>query len=225
MPFELEQVVPWGRSMSEYIDMFALSAADQQRRVLGCGDGPASFNGEWRQQGGSVLSVDPVYRFSASAIANRIEHTRATVMQQINANKDDFIWKRFADPEALCRARLSTMQKFLSDFEHHPQHYLAAALPNLGLSDQSFDLALCSHFLFLYSDALSSEFHCQAVLELCRVAREVRIFPLLALDLEPSRHLAAVLEVLKQKGFNTAIETVSYEFQRGANQMLTISRR
>ena len=37
--FTLEQVVPWGRSFEEYRAMFALSDADLEGRVLGCGDG------------------------------------------------------------------------------------------------------------------------------------------------------------------------------------------
>src|SRR5260370_30292561 len=42
----LHEVVPWGRSLDEYRAMFALSEGDLQGRLLGCGDGPASFNAE-----------------------------------------------------------------------------------------------------------------------------------------------------------------------------------
>ena len=42
--FALDQVVPWGRSFDEYRRMFALTDADLSRVILGCGDGPASFN-------------------------------------------------------------------------------------------------------------------------------------------------------------------------------------
>ena len=45
------------------------------------------------------------------------------------------------------------------------------------LADDSFDLALCSHLLFLYTDHLDAAFHIAAVQELLRVAGEVRIFP------------------------------------------------
>jgi hypothetical protein len=46
MAFTLDQVVPWGRSFDEYRRMFALSDDDLGLRILGCADGPASFNGE-----------------------------------------------------------------------------------------------------------------------------------------------------------------------------------
>jgi hypothetical protein len=60
--FTLEQVVPWGRSFEEYRAMFALSDADLEGRVLGCGDGPASFNAVATQRGANVVSCDPIYR-------------------------------------------------------------------------------------------------------------------------------------------------------------------
>ena len=46
------------------------------------------------------------------------------------------------------------------------------------LQDTAFDLALCSHLLFTYSKQLSASFHVEAVLEMCRVARESAFSPL-----------------------------------------------
>ena len=79
--------------------------------------------------------------------------------------------------------------------------------------------------MFLYSDQLGLEFHLKAILELCRVAKEVRIFPLLDLSHKTSAHLEPVLQGLVDAGLKTSIETVDYEFQRGANQMLRIQSR
>jgi len=36
---ELSEVVPWGRSLSEYIEMFSLSENDLEKKILGCGGG------------------------------------------------------------------------------------------------------------------------------------------------------------------------------------------
>ena len=44
-------------------------------------------------------------------------------------------------------------------------------------ADREFDLALCSHLLFLYSEQLTADFHLASIRELCRVAGEVRVFP------------------------------------------------
>ena len=68
---KLEQVVPWGRSLAEYRAMFTLSEEDLQKRILGCGDGPASFNAEMTASGKpTVTSVDPLYAFEAGSGAN-----------------------------------------------------------------------------------------------------------------------------------------------------------
>jgi len=55
MAFELTHAVPWGRSFDEYVAMFALSDDDLQRRLLGCADGPASFNCELTRRGGNEM--------------------------------------------------------------------------------------------------------------------------------------------------------------------------
>jgi hypothetical protein len=60
------------------------------------------------------------------------------------------------------------------------------------------------------------------VRELCRVAREVRIFPLLALDATPSPHIEPVSAALREAGFTVEIVPVDYEFQRGGNRMMRI---
>ena len=57
-----------------------------------------------------------------------------------------------------------------------------------------------------------------------RVAREVRIFPLLDLTVQTSSHLEPIMTTLGQRGYHCQIETVRYEFQRGGNKMLRITR-
>jgi hypothetical protein len=84
------------------------------------------------------------------------------------------------------------------------------------------ELALCSHFLFLYSEQRDLEFHMQAIAELCRVAGEVRIFPLLELGSVRSRHLDAVVSSLRGRGHLVEAVKVDYELQRGGNEMLRI---
>ena len=63
MSFKLNSVVPWGRNISEYREMFLLSREDMKKRIAGFGDGPASFNCQASEQGGSVTSFDPIYQF------------------------------------------------------------------------------------------------------------------------------------------------------------------
>lgn len=227
MAMNLDTIVPWGRSFDEYVRMFALSEGDLERKILGCGDGPASFNSTLSQHGGRVVSCDPLYTFSAKEIRQRIDATFATVMAQVGRSREDFVWEVIRTPGELGRLRLEAMAAFLADFERGKEdgRYVAAALPQLPFAAGAFDLALCSHLLFLYSGQLSREFHLAAVAEMCRVAGEVRIFPLLDLAGQRSAHLEPVAAELEQGGYEVEIRRVSYEFQKGGNEMMRVRRR
>lgn len=224
MSFTLDKVVPWGRSYDEYIRMFALTEVDLERRILGCGDGPASFNAELSKSGGHIVSVDPIYLFDVDQIKSRIIETYEEVMAQTRKNQNEFVWEAILSVDELGRIRMSAMELFLADFEAGKQEgrYIDGELPFLPFETGQFDLALSSHFLFLYSAHLSAEFHLQALREMLRVAREVRVFPLLMLGGAPSPHIAFIKEQLDGDGFCLEIKHVPYEFQRGGNEMLVI---
>jgi hypothetical protein len=227
MVFQLEKVVPWGRSFDEYRRMFALTRSDLRQRILGCADGPASFNAELTAAGGTVTSCDPLYRFSPQEIRQRIEQTAPKVIEQARRNPDMFVWSaKLPNFDALLRQRLAAMNLFLADYgtDHTKRRYVDAQLPDLPFRDDAFDIAVCSHFLFLYSDHLSEEFHFEAIHSLIRVARDVRIFPLTALDSTVSPYIDPVTAALVSNGFQVAVETVDYEFQKGAHQMMRIRR-
>lgn len=226
MAFTLDRIVPWGRSFDEYLRMFALTKADLGKRILGCGDGPASFNATMRRQGKFVVSVDPLYQFSAAEIQGRVQEAYCTIMEQLIANQSAYVWTTIASPQDLGRIRMEAMDKFFEDFERGKSEgrYLPHELPDLPFAEGQFNLALCSHLLFTYSRQLSCKFHCQAVLEMCRVAREVRVFPLLDHSGMPSPHIDAVCDHLGKQGFSVDIQMVEYEFQRGGNQMLRVRR-
>ena len=224
MPIQLHEVVPWGRTLAEYERMFALGEADLCRAILGCGDGPASFNAEWTARGGQVVSVDPIYAFAAADIERRVHETYPLIMDGVEQHPDDFVWRDIASPAALGQLRLTAMRRFLDDYEAGRQdgRYLSAALPDLPFAAGQFDLALCSHLLFLYSEQLGFAFHRAALDELCRVAREVRIFPLLALGSRPSPHLEPLIAEWRGRGFRVETVRVNYEFQKGGHTMLRL---
>ncbi|RAJ89763.1 hypothetical protein LX87_05685 [Larkinella arboricola] len=222
----LDSVVPWGRTLDEYRRMFNLTESDLRKRILGVGDGPASFNAEMQQKGHYVVSMDPIYAISAAEIASRIEQTYDTVMQQVKANAANYNWTDFQDADDLGRQRMQAMHHFLAGYENGKQsgRYRVDALPVTSFADQSFDLALYSHLLFLYSAHLSEAFHIQAVGELLRIADEVRIFPLVDLTNQCSPFLNAVLADCQRNGFQTELIEVSYHFQKNSGQMLCIKK-
>lgn len=224
MGLRLEQVVPWGRSLQEYIQMFDLTE-DLQSKILDCAGGPASFNAEMTTLGRSVISCDPIYQFSASEIERRIEETFPVVLKSVEANRQNFVWTTMQSPEHLCQVRMAAMHQFLADFPQGLQQgrYLVEELPSLSFDSREFDLALCSHLLFTYSDQLPIEFHLAAIVEMCRVATEVRIFPLLVNTTgEVSPLLQPVMRELEAQGYSVEIRQVPYEFQKGGNQLLRV---
>lgn len=224
---KLNEVVPWGRTLEEYKLMFALSDVDLNMKILGCGDGPASFNAEMTELGHSVVSIDPLYQFSAEQIKQRVLETYEPIIKQVKQNSNRYIWKNFRDADELGYARLAAMEKFLLDYEvgRTAGRYLPLSLPNLELANNQFGLCVCSHLLFLYSEQLSLDFHIASIHELLRISPEVRIFPLLKLDCELSPYIEPVIETFSSQGFDVKVEPVAYEFQKGGNQMLKIMTR
>jgi hypothetical protein len=222
--FTLDQVVPWGRSYNEYRCMFAMSDQDLGLTILGCGDGPASFNAEATRRGTKVISCNPLYRWEAAQIRERIAATYDRILDQTRRNADDFVWDSIRSVEELGHVRMAAMQDFLGDYSQGKAEgrYVEAELPTLPFTDSSYDLALCSHLLFLYSTQLGEAFHRAAIQELLRIAREVRIFPLLALDGQRSPYVEHIIEELRSVGHVVSLENVPYEFQRGGNQMMRI---
>ena len=224
--FTLDEAVPWGRSFDEYRRMFALTDDDLRGRILGCGDGPASFNAEATRRGTGVTSCDPLYKLSVQQIRERIAATAEEIIEQTRRNRDEFVWTDITSVEHLHKVRRTAMEEFLADYDlsRNEGRYVAAALPLLPFRDRAFDLGICSHFLFLYSKQLGQQFHADAIIELCRVADEVRIFPLLALGGAMSPYVASTSKRLKDVTHAVTMERVPYEFQRGGNEMMRIRK-
>jgi len=222
--FTLDRVVPWGRSFDEYRQMFALSEIDLRSRILGCADGPASFNAEASRRGVAVVSCDPLYGADASQIRQRIEATFDEVLEQTRRNADEFVWDTITSIDELAVLRKTAMEAFLADYDEGKAagRYVEGELPALPFPSRTFDIAVCAHFLFLYSGQLGEAFHLKAMHDLCRVALEVRIFPLLALGSRPSPYVDMLVEAARNSGCDVSIEMVPYEFQRGGNQMMRI---
>ena len=245
MSLTLDRLVPWGRTAPEYVRMFDLTAADLAGRVLDCGGGPASFVAAMaaadddRRTGSAatpvlsepdalprVVAVDPLYRFSGSEIRARFEAVAGSIIGNVKATPGNWCWSYHKNPDGLLACRQAALAGFLSDYAPGLKRgrYRVGELPRLTFPTDSFDLALVSHLLFLYSELLSLDFHLQSIRELARVAREVRIFPLLDLSGRISPHFSLLQTELSHQGYRVETIPVNYEFQRGGNQMLRIRR-
>jgi hypothetical protein len=223
----LDDIIPLGRSGQEYLQMFNLYNIHENRSFIDCGSGPSSFNAFMTQEGKRVVSVDPLYHSDAASIAERVKSSFDKVVEGIRQNKEFYLWERYKTIEELTDARLGAMQCFLDDYTKGREEgrYVASSLPAMPFEQNSFDLALCSHLLFLYSKHLTLQFHVDAIVEMIRVAKEARIFPIVDLEGNVSVHLKDVIKQLKKMDLHTQIISVPYEFQRGANQCLIVRKR
>lgn len=224
MAFKLDNVVPWGRTLNEYIEMFALSEKDLSKSIIGFADGPASFNVEASQRGASVISLDPIYGCDAAAIAQRVLETKDAVLEQTRRNASNYNWNSIQSVEELGEIRMMAMRKFLDDYELglSQGRYVFHEFPDQTLyDDNSFELGLCSHFLFLYKD-LGRDFHLKTLDEMTRLCREVRISPAVDLDGNPSEYIEEAISRYRQRGYTVDIVQTEYAFLKTENQFLSI---
>jgi ubiquinone/menaquinone biosynthesis C-methylase UbiE len=223
--FDLDGVVPWGRTAAEYEDIFALGDVAAGARVLDCGGGPASFAAEWGDRGRRVVSLDPIHALPTHSVRARFEAARGAMLRGMQQAHARFVWSYYPTPESVVDLRERALARFLADRDVAPgARYVAGALPRLPFAAQSFDLVLCSHLLFLYSDELDTELHRRALREMLRVGREVRIYPLQDMEGRPSRHLEPVLESLRGIA-EVELVPLAFEFQRGSTRMLRARQR
>lgn len=90
-------------------------------------------------------------------------------------------------------------------------------LNRLPYQDQSFDIALCYQILFTSgTKGTNQDFHLKALIELARVASEVRIFPLVDNQGSPSNMLGPILQALQQKGFGVELKQTEQGQKPGA---------
>lgn len=221
---QLEKVVPFGRSLDEYQCMFNLSQVGLNKKIISIADGPASFNAEMKKLGADIVSIDPLYQYEACEIENQFYNVVDNIISQVKQTPNDWVWSYHKSPEHLRENRIKVLNKFTNDFEAGKleKRYVVGELPHLNIEDSQYDMALCSHFLFLYSKQFDYNFHLSSIIEMLRIAKEVRIFPLITLNLKQTPYLEPLLNELKSKGYNAVTEKVKYEIQKGGNKMLRI---
>jgi hypothetical protein len=171
-----------------------------------------------------VVSADPIYRLPGEEIAARVRAVVPRLAERMRNNPENFVWGYFRSMDHLIETRLAATETFVGDYASLSAsgRYVAASLPALPFKDKAFDLALCAHFLFLYSELYDADFHIRAIRELARTAGEVRVFPLVELEARPSRHLEAVVGALRAEGFRVERMRTPYLVVKGGDEMLRV---
>ncbi|MGB7248156.1 MAG: SAM-dependent methyltransferase, partial [Phormidesmis sp.] len=146
MAMQLSQVVPFGRSYDEYVEMFSLDRNDLSKPILSVADGPASFNAEGTAKGYRIQSVDPLYEFSGEEIRDRFYAVRDDIIQQIKDSPEDWVWRYHRSPDQLKERRSQVTERFYTDYADGKRQgrYTTGELPSLPYKSGAYDLGLCS---------------------------------------------------------------------------------
>jgi len=209
------------RSLAEYRAMFTLTDDELTETILDCPGGAASFTAEVRATGGRAVACDPRYELPIGRLEDLARTDLLRGYRYHQRNPDEYVWTFFTDPDHYLASRSRSIELFTGHFAANPGSYVAASLPALPFPDRSFDLALCSHLLFSYADRLNRRFHLASIVELARVAGEVRVFPLVPFGFATNPELPPLLEELGRAGVRATVHAVDYEFQRGGHSMLS----
>ena len=230
-----ENVLFYGRTLQEYIKMFALELSKYQGcKILDCPAGPASFVEEATQQGLDVRGCDPLYTDDLELLIEYgkfgIDKTTEFCFEYSQLSSHKF----YSSIDVMKEYAISSLNIFTESYliGRKNNRYVQAALPNLPFDDKSFDLVLSGNFLFVYSNLshknlehLDYQFHYQAVIELLRVSNgEVRIFPIPCVGEQLNEYALRLLNDLEKEKIIAHIRPVEYELIQGGNLMLCLTR-
>lgn len=234
LEFVFDEVQFFGRDFAEYTQMFNLTPESLSgKSVLDCPGGPSTFGQEARQLGVSVTSCDPQYEKSSQELQEVFERQLNSIASKVTSQSDVFDPGK---PQLDLDARKQLLAEFLFQFSNDAEkrHYVPAKLPILPFTDNNFDLALSGNLLFMYSDpshggilrnsSLDFDFHLKSIIELLRVAREARIYPIKGAHAESIPFLPHLLDELKRRNYTTSVEHVGYRDLKGAHHMLRVTR-
>ena len=226
MTLNLENIAITGRTFEEYSSFFDLKLEDLKgKKVLDCPSGVSSFVHTLKQNGIFAKGVDIIYEFSKDEIEKQGIKTLEKIYQDsswMDAYKMDF----YKTKENHKKHREDALKGFLEDY--NLDDYLYCELPNLPFENKEFDLLLSSHLFFVYDDRLDYEFHKSSILEMLRVSKEVRLFPLVDIQnskvLDEKKFSPFVYKIIEElsKDFKCEIIKTDFEFQVKANYYLKI---
>lgn len=216
--------VLWGHHVSEYKEMFDLSDASLQANLLEYGCGASAVNTELHQEGTSMISVDPLFALSKPEIVQKVMHGFDERADQVLADQAQFNVESYGGMEAFLATRRAGMEAFFADYNAGVAEgrYQALVDGPLPFENFSFDLALSSHYLFANAADDAVAYHLETIEELARVAKEVRIFPLIERSGTPSALVGPVLLGLQQANFGAEVREVSCVLYPEGNAMLRV---
>lgn len=220
----MPKLVLWGHHVDEYCEMFDLSVQEMKSSWLEYGCGPTAVNVELSQTGQKIISIDPLFDLGKEALESKVATIFSQMVKRVYQAQESFDFSRYGSAQSLVKTREIGIANFLADYQQGKKEkcYQGVRKEHLNFADFSFEFALSSHYFFVRELNLDADMHLQQIKELARVAKEVRIFPLIDRHGQPSSLLGPVLLGLQQANFGTEIREVAYHLQTSGNAMLRV---
>lgn len=213
----------WGYQRDEYIEMFDLTL-DKPTSFLEYHCGPSAFNQALTKHSGSVVSCDPLFELTEDVLKNYVEPEFQTASQQLAKHPHLDLSHYGGQLQTLIKTRKKGLELFFEDYEKGKTQarYQTLSQGKLPFEDFSFDIALSAYYLFVESEQENLDFYLTTLKELARVAKEVRLFPLVDAQDKLSPMLGPVLLGLQQEKYGVEVKEVPYRLQTNGNAMLRI---
>lgn len=220
----MNQRVFWGHDLDDYMEMFDLAPADFKGSILEYGAGPSALNRDLLDVSARCVSCDPLFVLDYDTLKIKTALVFQNMIDQVIVEQTNFDFSKEGGVEGLIKQRREGMERFFLDYPKgkRQKRYFPVQTIDLPFKDFEFDYVLSSHYLFSGLDGQNETFHVALIQELARVAKEVRIFPLIDSFGNPSPFIGPVLLALQQKNYGTEIRSVAYHLQKKGNAMLRV---
>ncbi|USB34699.1 class I SAM-dependent methyltransferase [Paenibacillus sp. YPG26] len=227
MKLDLERIVFIGRTYSEYLAMFDLDESELAGRViLDCPAGACSLTAEGSSREYNISAADIAYQFGPDELESKGIQDLVHARERLEEARNEYVWDYYGSVEGHHKYREKALALSSEHRRQCPEKYIYAEFPKLPFADESFDLTLSAHFLFMYADRLSGQFHEESLLELMRITREeIRIFPLVDLSSNRYEELDSLIQLAASKGWLAEEMRTEYRFQRNADSYLKLTRQ
>lgn len=220
----MRKLVLWGHSVEEYREMFDLSQDEMNSKILEYGCGPSAVNAEQTQANHKVVSCDPLFVLDKDTLSSKITMIFGDMIEKVKDAEQHYDFSRSGSLDHLLKERRTGMKQFFADYElgKSEDRYLGVVDYHLPFADFAFDFALVSHYLFAELDNQTIDSHLCVIRELARVAKEVRIFPLIDNEGKASDFLGPVLLGLQQDNYGVEVREVAFHLHKEGNAMLRV---
>ncbi|KTD78344.1 hypothetical protein [Legionella waltersii] len=220
----MRKLVLWGHRAEDYLEMFDLSQAEIESGILEYGCGPSAVNSQLTKMKKQIVSCDPLFVLDKDTLSSKAKMIFANMADEIKQHQDQFDFSSSGGFEKLLDKRQRGMQDFFADFSNGKKEgrYLGINDYHLPFADFTFEFALSPHYFFADLDEQTVDFHLIVIRELARIAKEVRLFPLVDREGKMSDFLGPVLLGLQQENYGVEVREVSFHLHKSGNAMLRV---